>query len=611
MDDVKHLRRKDIWSRLDTCEMGNATLPNCYAFPYLGVHNTGDGRTTHELHLRKAKASERFSSLMEVWKDDSLNSSLKLELYRSLVISTFVYGHEAWLLNTTTLKMINGFNSRCLAVITDREIRDEAVDPSFDLCMYLRSQRLSHLGHILRMDPAEPVRAVVCSRGLAHRVGDLFMDAPEHSSIEDLTELAFDRDRWRDYVRQLAGEGSGGTVRANSAADTQQLVDALPSNSILAYTDGGCDGNGAGGYWGKAGWGAWICRKQVLTQSSPEWHPPMATNSTDFVALSDLWGPVVTKTEDEFYCECTIGTNNTGELCGMLNALLWARRQGGHETFAICYDSMYARNVTGGIWKPKANKGISALCYKAFCAENARRKGGVTFIHVKGHSGNGGNDKADDRVQWGKGDGPYCRFRPNGTCEGISVDYPYIINVPPPSPTSNIVHPSPSQRMRSAAQSTFKAFTSNLSTIRRRDVTTSPETTMSSTRSSSSPTFDLSANATNEARNYNPEHPQPPSARRALDFSLSNFQAITTEPIVTHASPVPPAIDWDTLSTSSTRSMIGTLSSTQVSILDDNTLHSSIVKQTSRSGRWRKPSASNALNGRKHKYFTRHSNNTG
>ena len=156
-------------------------------------------------------------------------------------------------------------------------------------------------------------------------------------------------------------------------------------------------------------------------------------------------------------------------------------------------------------------------------------------------------------------------------------------------------HPSPSQRMRSAAQSTFKAFTSNLSTIRRRDVTTSPETTMSSTRSSSSPTFDLSANATNEARNYNPEHPQPPSARRALDFSLSNFQAITTKPIVTHASPVPPAIDWDTLSTSSTRSMIGTLSSTQVSISDDNTLHSSIVKQTSRSGRWRKPSASNAL----------------
>ena len=30
----------------------------------------------------------------------------------------------------------------------------------------------------------------------------------------------------------------------------------------------------------------------------------------------------------------------------MLNALLWAKRQGGEEAFAICYDSKYAKNIT-------------------------------------------------------------------------------------------------------------------------------------------------------------------------------------------------------------------------------------------------------------------------
>ena len=47
----------------------------------------------------------------------------------------------------------------------------------------------------------------------------------------------------------------------------------------------------------------------------------------------------------------------------MLNALLWAKRQIGEEPFvAILYDSMYAHNITRGIWRPKTNKDIASLC---------------------------------------------------------------------------------------------------------------------------------------------------------------------------------------------------------------------------------------------------------
>ena len=65
---------------------------------------------------------------------------------------------------------------------------------------------------------------------------------------------------------------------------------------------------------------------------------------------------------------------------------------------------MYAKNITTGVWKPGKNKEIGYNCIETFQRESKRRKGGITFIHVKGHSDDRGNDKADDRVQWGKGD---------------------------------------------------------------------------------------------------------------------------------------------------------------------------------------------------------------
>ena len=33
-------------------------------------------------------------------------------------------------------------------------------------------------------------------------------------------------------------------------------------------------------------------------------------------------------------------------------------------------------------------------------------------------------EKADERVQWGKENGPYCRFRLDGTSEGNYIDQP-------------------------------------------------------------------------------------------------------------------------------------------------------------------------------------------
>ena len=72
---------------------------------------------------------------------------------------------------------------------------------------------------------------------------------------------------------------------------------------------------------------------------------------------------------------------------------------------------------------------------------------------MKGHSNNAGNDRADDRVQWGEMDGPYCRFRSDGTFEGDFIDKPR-----PTSPKrSSLCTPSPSFRIHQFNRPASKA----------------------------------------------------------------------------------------------------------------------------------------------------------
>ena len=60
-------------------------------------------------------------------------------------------------------------------------------------------------------------------------------------------------------------------------------------------------------------------------------------------------------------------------------------------------------------------QGIASLCREHFIAKSERRTRGVHFIHIKGHSDQLGNEKADERVQWGKENGPYCRSADSGS----------------------------------------------------------------------------------------------------------------------------------------------------------------------------------------------------
>ena len=196
--------------------------------------------------------------------------------------------------------------------------------------------------------------------------------------------------------------GAEAAAKKVGAMDPMDLAAKLQETDDWIYSDEGCDGNGAKGIWGKSGHGAVIYA--------------CAEDGT-VTEVANLFGPVVTDAKSDWYIGAERGTNQTGELCGVVMALLWLIEHAfDDDDVVICVDSLYAGNQLEGFWRVNCNKDL--IEYGQEVLRQVREKRDVTFIHVKGHSTDGGNDRADLLVQWGKSDGPFSRMRRGGGGEG-------------------------------------------------------------------------------------------------------------------------------------------------------------------------------------------------
>ena len=117
-----------------------------FTFTYLGYDFRANGKAEHAIEERMRKAALRFSRMCHIWRSKELDTTLKLRLYAAAVASVLVYGCEAWL----QFLWVGAWNARRLSFITDREIRDEYLVPSFDIVARIRARRLTWAGHLLR-----------------------------------------------------------------------------------------------------------------------------------------------------------------------------------------------------------------------------------------------------------------------------------------------------------------------------------------------------------------------------------------------------------------------------------------------------------------------------
>ena len=90
-------------------------LENVWRFKYLGSIFRADGSHLADVRSKIAVARTTAGKMRSIWSSRHVPLSLKIRIYKTGVCSKLAYGSESWLLDETTIKMLNGVNSQMVA----------------------------------------------------------------------------------------------------------------------------------------------------------------------------------------------------------------------------------------------------------------------------------------------------------------------------------------------------------------------------------------------------------------------------------------------------------------------------------------------------------------
>ena len=87
------------------------------AVTYLGSNITNDGEIVSEVSARLGKAARAFRCLRSaIFDNRSLSVDVKRGVYHAVVMSTLLYGSEAWMVKSPSMKHLEGFHNRCIRI---------------------------------------------------------------------------------------------------------------------------------------------------------------------------------------------------------------------------------------------------------------------------------------------------------------------------------------------------------------------------------------------------------------------------------------------------------------------------------------------------------------
>ena len=162
---------------------------------------------------RLGKASSSLARLEKrVWKNHSLRLATKIQVYRAGVITTLLYGAEAWVLYRKQVQLLERFHQRCLRSImgikwqdyvTNNEVLERANLPSLEAMLLLKQLRWAR--HVSRMENSRMPKAVF--------YGEL---------CQDKCDTGAPRKRFKDQLkRQFSSAGIPGKEWENMATDRE------------------------------------------------------------------------------------------------------------------------------------------------------------------------------------------------------------------------------------------------------------------------------------------------------------------------------------------------------------------------------------------------------
>ena len=135
------------------------TLGVTDTFTYLGSKISSNLSLDAELNARIGKAATTMSRLTKrVWENKKLTIKTKVKVYQACVMSTLLYGSEAWTLYSSQERKLHAFHMRCLRRLLgitwqDRVRNEDILERAGVRSMncILKQKRLRWLGHICRM----------------------------------------------------------------------------------------------------------------------------------------------------------------------------------------------------------------------------------------------------------------------------------------------------------------------------------------------------------------------------------------------------------------------------------------------------------------------------
>ena len=175
---------------------------------------------TDDVKRRTTLAAWAFGRLKsKIWTNQSITRSLKVRIYKALILPIATYGCETWALRKADLTRLESFEMRCLRAIAgvhllDR-IRSENIRHSLNITrsigQKITSRRMKWFGHVIRMPEHRlPHKAYNNDFNTARPPGRPPLRWKDQLrsdtglSLETIENQAKDRGGWRSITRRSA-----------------------------------------------------------------------------------------------------------------------------------------------------------------------------------------------------------------------------------------------------------------------------------------------------------------------------------------------------------------------------------------------------------------------
>ena len=172
-------------------------------FTYLGSTISSNGCIDNEIQRKVAKANASFGRLRQrLWDNYHVSMLVKCKICRTIVLSTLLYGAEAWAVYRRQVKKLHAFMTRHLRSIIRITWMDKVINKEI----------FRWTGHLMRMSPDRLPKQVLYSRlSSGHRKrgrpGLRFKDTIKRNlKLRDIktdswTSLSQQRDKWRAIIK--------------------------------------------------------------------------------------------------------------------------------------------------------------------------------------------------------------------------------------------------------------------------------------------------------------------------------------------------------------------------------------------------------------------------